>query len=55
MSEYEDTNDNALTHSLDSESEGLDISIIQTAGAQKALESANEKLRRSSREKNPVS
>ena len=36
------------------ESEGLDISIIQTAGAQKALESANEKLRRSSREKNPV-
>ena len=55
MSEYEDTNDNASTHSLDSESEGLDISIIQTDGAQKALENANEKPRRSSREKNPVS
>ena len=27
MSEYEDTNDNASTHSLDSESEGLDNSI----------------------------
>ena len=33
MSEYEDTNDNASTHSLNSESEGLDISIIQAAGA----------------------
>ena len=55
MSEYEDTNDNASTHSLDSEFEGLDISITQTTGAQKALESANEKLCRSSREKNPVS
>ena len=30
MSEYEDLNDNASTHSLDSESEGLDILIIQT-------------------------
>ena len=55
MSEYEDLNDNASTHSLDSESEGLDISIIQTARAKKALESANEKLCRSSREKNPIS
>ena len=55
ISEYEDTNDNASTHSLDSESEGLDISIIQTAGAQKGLETAKEKPRRSSREKNPVS
>ena len=55
MSEYKDLNDNASIHSLDSESEGLDISIIQTVGAKKALESANEKLRRSSREKNPVS
>ena len=45
MSEYEDLNNNASTHSLDSESEGLDILIIQTAGAKKALESANEKLR----------
>ena len=55
MSEYAETNDNVSTHSLDSESEGLDISIIQTAGAQKALEAANENPRRSSREKNPVS
>ena len=55
MSEYEDLNDNASTHSLDSESEGLKIPNIQTAGVKKALESANEKLRRSSREKNPVS
>ena len=46
MSEYEDTNDYTSTHSLDSESEGLDISIFQTAGAQKALETANEKPRR---------
>ena len=55
MSEYEDTNDNASTQSLDNESEGLDISIIQTVGAQKAVEAANENPRRSSREKNPVS
>ena len=55
MSEYEDTNDNASTHSLDSESEGLDILIIQRAVEKQTLESANEKLRRSSREKNPVS
>ena len=45
MSEYEDTNDNASTHSLDNEPEDLDISIIQTAA----------KPSRSSREKNPVS
>ena len=55
MSEYKDPNDNASTHSLDSEFEGLDIPIIQTVGAKKALESANETLCRSSREKNPVS
>ena len=54
MSEYEDLNDNASTHSLNSEFEGPDISSRQTAGAKKALESANEKLCRSSREKNPV-
>ena len=30
MSEYEDLKDNASTHSLDSEFEGLDILIIQT-------------------------
>ena len=39
MSEYEDTTDNSSTHSLDTKSEGLDISIP----------------RRSFREKNPVS
>ena len=55
MSEYEDPNDNASMHFLDSEFEGLDIPIIQTDGAKKALESANEKLHRWSREKNPVS
>ena len=55
MSEYEDTNDNASTHSLDSEFEDLDIPIIPTARAKKALESTNEKLRRSSGEKNLVS
>ena len=55
MSEYEETNNNASTHSLDSESEGLDISIIQTAEAQRALEAANENPCRSSRQKNPVS
>ena len=55
MSEYEDLNDNASTHSLDSDFEGLDIPIIQMARHKKALESANEKLHRWSREKNPVS
>ena len=55
MSEYEDPNDNASTHSLDNEFEGLDIPIIQTVGAKKALESANETLCCLSREKNPVS
>ena len=46
MSEYEDTTNNASTHCPDSEPEGLDISIIQTDGAQKALEAANENPRR---------
>ena len=55
MSEYEDLNDNVSTHSIDNEFEGLDIPIIQTAGAKKALEYANEKLRRSSHEKTPIS
>ena len=55
MSGYEEPIDNASTHSLDSEFEGLDIPIIQTDGVKKALKSTNEKLRRSTREKNPVS
>ena len=55
MSEYEDPNHNASTHSLESEFEDIEISIIQIDGTKKGLESANEKLRHSSREKNPVS
>ena len=55
MSEYEEPMDNALTHSLDSQFKGLDIPIIQTDGEKKALDSKNEKLRCSTREKNPVS
>ena len=53
MSKYEDDrfDDNESTHSLDSELGGFDVPI----GAKKALISANEKLRRSAREKNPVS
>ena len=53
MLEYEDDrfDDNESTHSLDSEFGGFDVRI----GAKKALISANEKLRRSPREKNPVS
>ena len=53
MSEYEDDHfdDNESTHSLDSEYNGFDVPI----GAKKALISTNEKLRRSTREKNPVS
>ena len=52
MSEYEDDHfdGDELTHSLDSEFGGFDIPI----GAKKALISANEKLRRSTCEKNPV-
>ena len=52
MAEYEDDrfDDDASTHSLDSELDGFDVPI----GAKKALISANEKLRRSTREKNPV-
>ena len=53
MAEYEDDrfDDDALTHSLDSEFGGFDAPIR----VKKALTSANEKLRRSTREKNPVS
>ena len=53
MSEYEDNhfNDNESTHSLDSEFGGFDVPI----GVKKSLASENEKLRRSTREKNLVS
>ena len=53
MPEYEDDHfdGNALTHSLDSQIGGFDVPI----GFKKALTSTNEKLHRSTREKNPVS
>ena len=53
MAEYEDDRftDDESTHSLDSEFDGFEVPI----GAKKALIFANEKLRRSTREKNPVS
>ena len=53
MLEYEDDHfdDNESTHSLDSEFDGFDVPI----GVKKSLTSANEKLCRSTREKNPVS
>ena len=53
MNEYEDdqSNDNESAHSLDSEFGGVYVPI----GVKKSLTSANEKLRRSTREKNPVS
>ena len=51
--EYEEDHfdDNESTHSLNSEFGGFDVPIR----VKKALTSANEKLRRSTREKNPVS
>ena len=53
MPEYEEDHfdGDESTHSLDSEFGGFDVPI----GVKKALTSANEKLRRSTREKNPVS
>ena len=54
MPEYKEDNfnGNESTHSLDSEFEGLDI---RTNGAKKALAFANEKLHRSTRQRNPES
>ena len=52
---YEDAVDNESTHSLDSEVEGFDTPTIRRNGAKKAIIAANEKLRRSTREKNPIS
>ena len=53
MAEYEDDrfDDDASTHSLDSELDGFDVPI----GAKKALISENEKLCRSAREKTLIS
>ena len=57
MPEYEDDpyGDNESTHSLDSEFGAFDVPLLRTLGVQKALTSANEKLRRATHEKNPVS
>ena len=57
MSEYEDdpSNDNESTHSLDSEFGAFDVPLMRSPGVQKTLTSANEKLRRSTRHKNPIS
>ena len=57
MPEYEDDqfDDNESTHSLDNEFGGFDVPIIRSLRVKKALTSANEKLRHSTREKNPVS
>ena len=57
MPEYEDdqSESNESAHSLDSEYGGLDVPVMRTPGAQKALKTANKKLCCSSREKNLVS
>ena len=57
MPEYEDNHfdGNESTHSLNSEFDGFDVPIIRSSRVKKGLTSANEKLRRSTREKNPVS
>ena len=55
MPEYEDQDNNELTHSLDSEFEGLDTPIMRTNGVKKVKATTNKKLCRSSQEKNPVS
>ena len=58
MLEYEDCdhfNGNEWTHSLDSEFGGFDEPILRSPGVRKALTSANEKLCRSTCEKNPLS
>ena len=55
MLEYVDPDENKSTHSLDSEFEGLDVLIMQMNGLKKVIATANEKIRRSTREKNSVS
>ena len=47
MLEYEDPIEKKSTYSLDSELEGLDIPMIRTNGAKKAIIITNEKCRRS--------
>ena len=57
ISEYKEdpSNGNKSTDSLDSEFGAFDVPLMRTHGVQKAIVTANEKLRRSTREKNPVS
>ena len=57
MPEYKEdpSNGNKSTDSLDSEFGAFDVPLMRTHGVQKAISTANEKLRRSTREKNPVS
>ena len=57
MSECEDNpyDDNESTHSLDNEFDAFNVPLMRSPVFQKALTLANEKLRRSSREKNPIS
>ena len=57
MLEYEDDqfDSNELTHSLDDEFGGLDVPLLRTPRVKKAIAMANEKLYRSTREKNMVS
>ena len=57
MSEYEDdhSDGNESTHSLDNEFGAFDVPLMRTLVVKKALTSANEKLRHSTREKKLVS
>ena len=57
MPKYEDdpSDDNESTQSLDIKLGAFDVPLMRSPGVQKALTSANEKLRRSTREKNPIS
>ena len=57
MSDHEEdpSDDNESTHSLDSEFGAFDVPLLRSPGVQKALKSGNEKLCRSTREKNPTS
>ena len=57
MQEYEDDqlDGNELTHSFDNEFGAFDVPIMRTPGVKKALPTANEKLGRSTHEKNLVS
>ena len=50
--EHDHSDGNESAHSLDSEYGGLDVPIMRTPRAKKALTMANEKLYHSSREKN---